>query len=251
MPCPEKSPVTINLIVAIHGILTGRADATWPERFERWAAARLDRTAVLTDQYDAGPFPVWNCFIRNPRASRALGKVVENWIDSAPEDNQRVRVHIVAHSNGCDIARRLAIRLTSRGYDVESLLLFSAAIPNTVEKMGLWPALKSEPETGRLGRLVIYSGDSDRVLAPSPDWSRPWTVALACARWPYGNAGRVGISDADRKISGMGSTVAGDGIRAVNRVFRGWEHGDFFPPQYPGRVESVFQMIGRDMQLIP
>ncbi len=242
MSCGDKQPIEINLIVAIHGILTGRGDVTWPERFERWAAAKLDRTAVLTDQYDAGPFPVWNYCIRNPRAARALGKIVENWIDSAVEDGQTVKVHIVAHSNGGDIARRLALRLTGRGYEVENLLLFSAAVPNSAAAMGLIPAL----DAGTLKNLVVYSADGDRVLAPSPDWSKPWTVALACARWPYGNAGRVGITDFDCRVSGLLKPITG---RINNRLFPGWEHGDFFPPQYPGRVEGVFSMIGRDMKL--
>jgi pimeloyl-ACP methyl ester carboxylesterase len=243
--CGCAPPKTLNLIVAVHGILTGRGDPTWPERLERWAASHWPGVAVLTDQYDSGPFPVWNCFLRNPRAAKALSRVVENWVDQGESDGQKVRVHLVAHSNGCDIVRRLAIRLMSRGYRVESVLLFSGAVQNSAAKMGLSPFLS----VGRLGRLVVYSADGDRVLAPSPDWSRPWTVALSCARWPYGNAGRVGISDANLVLDGMGGSIPDGAPISVNRRFPGWEHGDFFPALFPGRMNAVFAMIGRDSNL--
>lgn len=234
---------TVNLIVAIHGILTDRADPTWPERLERYAAGRWPNTYVLTDHYNAGPLPWWNVWIKNPRAARSIAGVVENWIEDT-DDQTRVVVHFVAHSNGCDIARRAVSILIERGFPVQSLIVFSAPIDRSLVKLGLRDHLND----GTLGRFVAYCADADDVLPRTLDWRYPWTYAGAAIRWPYGNLGRLGLSDGDAWVKGASIPIT---QAATTRMFPGWGHGDFFPAMNPGRRAATFAAIGHDMNLDP
>lgn len=229
------------LIVAIHGILTGRSSPTWPERLEIWAAERFVHASVLTDHYTAGPFPLWNCFVQNPRAAASIAQVVEEWLEAS---EHHVDVHFVAHSNGCDIVRRAAIELMDRGHQVQSILMVSGPVSDSVAGMGLASYL----DEGVLDRLVVYAADKDAVLAPRPSWRKPWTFLSAMARWPYGNAGKVGLTDGDVWVQNAGPVIAAD-VNSATRFFPGWGHGDFFPGSNPGRSAGTFDLITRDLHL--
>lgn len=232
----------LTLIVAVHGILTGRSLPTWPERLELWSASALPDVTVLTDHYRAGPLPLWNVGVQNPRAARNLLAVVENYLDGY--DPADVAVHFVGHSNGCDIIRRASIRLMRRGYKVASVLMFSAPCHSSVERMGFRPYI----DDGSLGRLVVYAADEDRVLAPIADWRNPITVLHNAIRWPYGNAGRVGLTDGEQWVVRNGPEIT---ARTATRLFPGWGHGDFFPLANPGRMAGMFETIARDSGLKP
>lgn len=228
----------LTLFVAIHGILTGRSNPTWPERFEEWAASALPDVTVLADHYKAGPFPIWNNFWKNPRLADGVVELVENYLDQA-ESPDDIDVHFVGHSNGCDVIRRAALRLLKRGYRVKSVLLFSAPLANTVKGLGFEPHL----EDGTLGRLVAYAASDDQVLAPTLDWKNPLTVVQNLVRWPYGNLGRLGLQDGEEWLTRNGPDVS---RRSVTRFFPGWGHGDFFPLSNPGRMAGMFETIARD-----
>ncbi len=230
----------LTLIVAVHGILTGRSLPTWPERFELWSASALPDATVLTDHYRAGPVPLWNVGVQNPRAARDLLAVVENYLDGYRPDE--VEVHFVGHSNGCDVIRRASIRLMRRGYKVASVLMFSAPCHSSVARMGFAPYVAD----GSLKRLVVYAADEDAVLAPTPTWSKPITIFQNLVRWPYGNAGRVGLTDGDETVVRNGPEITG---RTATRLFPGWGHGDFFPLANPGRMAGMFETIARDSGL--
>lgn len=232
----------LTLFVAVHGILTGRSLPTWPERFELWAASALPGVTVFTDQYAAGPFPWWNVFWQNPRAANNVDAIVENYLDGMEPGD--VAVHFVGHSNGCDIIRRSAIRLMRRGYRVESVLMFSAPCHSSVARMGFKPYV----DDGSLGRLVVYAADDDDVLAPTADWSKPLTVLKNLVRWPYGNAGRVGLTDGQEFVVRNGPEIT---RTTATRFFPGWGHGDFFPLANPGRMVGMFETIARDSGIRP
>ncbi len=230
----------LTLVVAVHGILTGRSNPTWPERFEQWVASRMCGVTVLTDHYTAGPFPWWNVWWKNRRAALALDAVVENYIDGLPPGD--VTVHFVGHSNGCDIIRRSSIRLMRRGYRVASVLLFSAPCAPSVARMGFQPYV----DDGSLDRLVVYAADDDDVLPPKWDRRNPWTIFRNVVQWPYGNAGRYGLTDGEQFVVRNGAEIT---HRTATRFFPGWGHGDFFPLANPGRMAGIFETIARDAGL--
>lgn len=210
----------IQLVVAVHGIMTGRTDPTWPEEFERWAAHYFPDARVLTDQYFAAPLPIWNVFVRNRRQAKALAAVVDRWIDDTPAATT-VNVHFVGHSNGCDIIRQAAIRLLKKKRRIATIIVVSAPLRRTVKKLGLRPYL----EDGRLGRLAAYCADNDKVLARPIDWRFPWTAIGAVLRWPYGNLGRMGFKGGGQWLTDPAAEASGP---VVTRMFHAWGHGTFF-----------------------
>lgn len=218
--------------------MTGRSEPTWPERLERHLTAR-PRTAVLTDQYDAGPMPRLNWFIENPKRGRAIAEWVAEWY----RDGKVRSIHFVAHSNGCDIARRAINILTGEEeIPVDTAILISAPLADTTKGMRLTAAL----EDRLLRRLVCYVADQDAVLARQRTWRKPWTVLGSWARWPYGNLGRVGLQDAKQHLAGREGCVI---EQTADRTFVGWGHSDFFPKERRYRMHETFELIEQDLNL--
>lgn len=147
------------LLVALHGILTRQTDPSWPDRLDAWMARRDPGVKVLKKEYAAGPFPRWNCVVKNPRLARALEAeillFVENGRFALPP------TWLVAHSNGAVIALRVTQRLIARGHRVGGLILTGAACPADVRANGVW----NWCQTGRLGAAIAYCSAEDRVLA--------------------------------------------------------------------------------------
>jgi len=65
------------IIAAIHGILTSETDASWPDQFDAWMFERDPEVKVLKKEYRAGPFPHWNCWVRDPLLARSLANELE------------------------------------------------------------------------------------------------------------------------------------------------------------------------------
>src|SRR5438552_15559332 len=65
------------LLAAIHGILTGQTDPSWPDKLDAWMLARDPQIKVLKKEYVAGPFPRWNCWVKDPLLARALANEIE------------------------------------------------------------------------------------------------------------------------------------------------------------------------------
>jgi hypothetical protein len=72
------------IIAAIHGILTNQTDPSWPDKFDAWMAQRDPEVKVLKKEYAAGPFPRWNCWVKDPRLARSLANEIELFL--RPED---------------------------------------------------------------------------------------------------------------------------------------------------------------------
>tara|TARA_R110000796_G_C14571530_1_gene435812 strand:- start:45243 stop:45974 length:732 start_codon:yes stop_codon:yes gene_type:complete len=200
-----------HIVLAQHGILTGRDTVTWPERFEAHAAWSNAGIHVVTDQYSSGPFPRFNTFIKNRRLARAQAAILEHWVHSGPH---RSKLSLVGHSNGCDIIRHTARILAKRGIEIENLILISAPIN---------PALSGLRELvchGAIKRIACWCSPNDTVLAePGKFWAR-------FIRWPYGNLGRAGATNARAILSGDKPHQA----PIYNRWFTGG-HSDFFNPR--------------------
>ena len=74
---PATHMKTKTIVVAIHGILTGQTEPSWPDRLDAWMWHRDPDIKVLKKEYRAGPFPRWNCLVTNPLLARALAERLE------------------------------------------------------------------------------------------------------------------------------------------------------------------------------
>src|SRR2546427_7532387 len=61
-----------SIVAAIHGILTSQTDPSWPDKFDAWMFERDPDVKVLKKEYRAGPFPRWNCWVKDPLLARSL-----------------------------------------------------------------------------------------------------------------------------------------------------------------------------------
>ena len=61
------------LLVAIHGIMTNQTNASWPDKLDAWMFDRDPEIKVLKKEYRAGPFPRWNCRVKDPRIALVGG----------------------------------------------------------------------------------------------------------------------------------------------------------------------------------
>ena len=69
------------IVAAIHGILTSQTDPSWPDRFDAWMLERDPEVKVLKKEYRAGPFPWWNCWVKDPLLARGLANEVELFLE--------------------------------------------------------------------------------------------------------------------------------------------------------------------------
>lgn len=214
-----------------HGINTERGNgATIAERFDAYASARHDDMAVITDHYKAGPFPRWNMvFGANQALAEARAKILTHWHLT----HQEARIALAGHSNGCDIARRTAIILDDLGIPVSTIVFVAAPLKRTIEGMGL------EGNLTRQTRIANWVMEQDEVLAPD---NSPIQSAL---RWPYGNAGKVGIDDADGWVRRFEDPDPR--WQVYNRRFP-WRHSEPFTGPYEN---AVFETIIKEIRSEP
>lgn len=159
-----------NVIVAIHGILTRTTDPSWPDRLRAHVFREGYDAHVIPSQYFAFGVPVLEVGALNWWRARQILGDIEPFLDSYPP-----RLHIVAHSNGGDIAIRVARNLWSRGHSVDTLVLTCAAAESDVGKNGVYPAWCAD----KIDRAVAWCGRQDTLIAS------PWI-------WPYGHLGAEG-----------------------------------------------------------
>jgi len=179
------------IVVAIHGILTRQTDASWPDRLDAWLFARDPEVRVLKKEYGAGPWPIWNCLVKDRLLAEGLAAELELLIKSTGTDSPPVWV--VAHSNGAVIALLAMQRLIAHGVWIGGLIFAGAACDANVHQNGVAGWL----QTGCLGSAVAFCSREDRVLAGDvesaptgiPRW-RAWLWGKLL--WPYGCLGRTG-----------------------------------------------------------
>ncbi len=73
----------MTLLAAIHGILTSQTDPSWPDKLDAWMYVRDPGVKVLKKEYRAGPFPRWNCWIKDPLLARSLANELELFLGQA------------------------------------------------------------------------------------------------------------------------------------------------------------------------
>ena len=236
------------LLVALHGILTRQTDPSWPDRLDAWMARRDPGVKVLKKEYAAGPFPRWNCVVKNPRLARALEAeillFVENGRFALPP------TWLVAHSNGAVIALRVTQRLIARGHRVGGLILTGAACPADVRANGVW----NWCQTGRLGAAIAYCSAEDRVLAgdaraPGGPLRRLRAWVWAGLLWPYGCLGRTGWTGLNPPATTPGGPPPASGAPDAPLIFTRWFAGGHSAYFRPDQIERTFEQIYRDLEL--
>ncbi len=161
------------IVAAIHGILTNQTDPSWPDKFDAWVFERDPEVKVLKKEYRAGPFPRWNCWVKDPLLARSLANELELFLASAPPIRSPSTpaprpsppsFWLVAHSNGAVIALLAARNLIERGHKIGGLILTGAACEADIDRNEIleWQC------RGMLGTAIAYSSAEDQVLSGAP-----------------------------------------------------------------------------------
>lgn len=205
------------LVVAINGILTPPSGVRWVDYFQAYCDAH--DIPCDTREYMAGPFPIWNTFVRNRRQAASLARELLLYQGVATGMRE---ISLVAHSNGCDIALRAARLLNARGIPIHRLVLLAAVTDPDVHNSGVLPAV----ENGLIGAAYAYCSLADPVLR-----------IPICVKWPYRSLGITGwsLNQAPYQSSAI-----------VTRQFRIFGHGDYF--NGVNRVD-IFDQIRKDIDL--
>lgn len=206
----------MKLIVAIHGILTSQTDASWPDRMDAWVWHRDARARVLKKEYRAGPWPMWNVWVKDPHLARGLVREIELFME---DTGAKPELWFVAHSNGCVIALQTIRRLIEKNIYVSGLIFTGGACDGVVEDNGIWQWI----EAGKLGRAVSFSSAEDDVVK--------WKFI-----WPYGHLGRTGWQC---RVGGSLVTWTRE-KKAWTEWFKGYGHSGYFQPAH---LESTFSRM--------
>src|SRR6266446_9107796 len=86
------------IIAAIHGIMTNQTDPSWPDKFDAWMFQRDPEVKVLKKEYRAGPFPRWNCWVKDPLLAHSLANELELFLR---EDRRRCTSPAFKFWSGC------------------------------------------------------------------------------------------------------------------------------------------------------
>lgn len=213
-----RIPRDRKLIVLIHGILTSQTSPAWVDRLGHWLWTFTPRTEIIKRRYTAGPFPVWNVFVKNGILARALAEELRPYCEDGAE------LHFVTHSNGADIAVKTIRRLAKLGHKTKSAVFIGAAISAHLEKNGIGDLVKA----GDLKTAFAYSSRNDLALKFR-------------FIWPYGFLGRVGFYH----NGSAGNLVVSEDGYALTRSFS-YGHGGYFHPE---NEPQVFKQIRQDLFL--
>jgi pimeloyl-ACP methyl ester carboxylesterase len=166
----------MTLLIALHGIMTNQTTASWPDKLDAWMFENAPEVKVLKKEYAAGPFPLWNCCIKDPRLAESLTNEIELFLTVTPtggeaakklttNDQQlKTNIWLVGHSNGAVIALLTCKRLIERGYQVAGLILTGAACEADLQKNRILDWLTS----GSLRCAVAFCSHDDQVLDGDP-----------------------------------------------------------------------------------
>jgi pimeloyl-ACP methyl ester carboxylesterase len=243
------------IIAAIHGILTRQTDPSWPDKLESWLATAQPEALVIKKKYSAGPFPRWNCWVKNPALARSLAAEVAALVESCTDECKlKPDIWFVAHSNGACIALLAARELIELGYCIAGLILTGAACEADLSRNGVLEWLQS----GRLGCAIAYSSADDEIVAGDERAATQWIWKLRDAVWgwliwPYGSLGRTGWLYKGWPVNAIAVDANGivreatdgpEGGVALTRWFPGG-HSAYFRPE---RIEQTFETISKDLQ---
>lgn len=187
-------PITLkpkNLYIFVNGILSDPGLATaWTDRACTWIQENCDNSWAEKFEYLSG------IFLRRLTQARHACDLMQ-LLNSYLEDNKRWNIHLVGHSNGCDLIIR-SLNSYNGCYGcqptIQSLHLVAAACEADFERN----LLNNSLAFGCLHSLHTYEGGKDKALA----WAKltRWlTLGLA----GYGDLGLAGPSQVRDNVRGL------------------------------------------------
>jgi len=209
-----------DLVIFINGILTRPGNAfAWTDEAVRWLN-RQDLAHVAADRFEYFCPPLTRRLFL-ARDAQNLARAIAEYTAGAPD----CRLHLVGHSNGCELIAR-AVQLT--GTRFATLHLISGAVERDFTKNGLGERL----QRGQIGAVYCYCSRGDAVLKYFARGSQLITGGLL----GYGDLGYRG--------------PAGVGSPAFNPVETHWEtsfgHSDWFSAQnFDQTMQRVLRNITR------
>jgi pimeloyl-ACP methyl ester carboxylesterase len=173
------------VICAIHGI-DSTNESSFVDAFKNYCAYADPQLTVITHEYTAGPFPLWNNWVENER-------IANDVFDKIQATKGHLPIFLVAHSNGTVIARRVAQMLVAVGDFVSGLILIAGAIESNIDRNGVLDMFKAQ----KLRFVCAYCSTGDEVVRGDPRVDKAWYLKLkdriwGWLMWPYGSLGVTG-----------------------------------------------------------
>lgn len=217
-------------VLAIHGIREGLLDPAWPYALTAHAIKSGVNVHVETEHYRATATPRWNKYVINPKMAKAFAARVI----ARREVLGKSAVHIVAHSNGTNIAALVAQRLAAVGIHVDTMVLIASALHSDVEKSGLLDLV----DEGWVQQCVAYISPDDVVIKH-----------LQSLPGAYGSLGARGFTYGDRQYGerGTGYSPALPMHPFATRHFAGFRHGTWFAPEWSA---ATYDLVLSDMGFV-
>lgn len=226
------------LIVNIAGIFTGRTRPDWKDRFAWYLDAQGYDVMTVHRDYWAGAFAPKTHWWTNPRVARGLAQHIAEFVRLSGE--RPVRIHIVAHSNGTNVAVLVARLLRQLGIAVDTLIVIGSALHSDIEKNGVRDLIAS----GFLERAIAYCSPDDPVVRPLLQRIPGFWGALGSTGWTRDKE-TTGL-----RVDGYAPIDNGEWGRAryrfITRWFPKFGHSQWLNP--PGDAET-FPCVVRDMGL--
>lgn len=187
-----------DVFIFVNGILTRPGDAKgWTDRAVHWFNRNVPGSASYPFEYYS-PALLRFVFQRGH---------VDDLAETIAQYGPDFRLHLVGHSNGCELIRR-ALLLTSA--KIASVHFISAAVDADLAAGGLVERL----ERGQIGELFLLCSKGDSVLR----YLAPASRVLSFGLLGYGSLGQTGAKHTQTA-----------GVRHVWREDLG--HSDWFSPQ--------------------
>ena len=247
------------ILVAIHGILANQTEASWPDKLDAWMFVRDPGVKVLKKEYRAGPFPRWNCYVKDPRLALSLANELELFLrphsripSFHPATFPPPSLWFVAHSNGAVIALLTAKILIERGHRITGLILTGAACEADIYKNQIFEWYCEQ----RLDAAIAYCSQDDRLLSGDADYqsalaNRPSLFTrLRQLLWrkliyPYGCLGRSGWLCGGRPMGDP--SLDNPTSPSLQSVFTRWYSGGHSTYFTARNIHRTFLQICRDM----
>lgn len=216
------------LIYAIHGI-DSTDESSFVDIFKSWMATQMPEATVMTHEYLAGPLPLINNWLLDPRHA---DEIVDDILFNAGS----LPVYFVMHSNGNVIGWLAAQKLMQKGKKIAGMIFIAGAINGDVHKNGILDAVNAK----NLGFGSAYCSHDDDVVDGYPSvqkgffkkaWSAIWGVMMA----PYGSLGTTGWMYNGKTFEQRPSIVT--------KWFSGGHSGYFLSNQINGTFEDILSDI--------
>jgi predicted alpha/beta hydrolase family esterase len=184
----------------------------WQHRAERHVESKTDDDADCY-LYEVKTLTRW---LEQSKHVRLATQIFAGWADL------QCRRVLVAHSNGCEIVRRMLVEEPALA--VDEVHMIAPAVEHDFERNGLNEALVGRV---RLKKFVIYASKSDGAL----QWAKKtYWVHWLNSKWGYGWLGLVGPENVNPHLS-----------KTVRTVWHpGFDHGDYFvDPNFDRLMRSI------------